>query len=49
MVFDWLKRSKSVPTPVANVSIDLHAPIIELDAVIKAYDTAAAICGAQRD
>jgi putative ABC transport system ATP-binding protein len=41
MVFDWLKRPKSVPTPVANVPIDLHAPIIELEAVIKAYDTAA--------
>jgi hypothetical protein len=41
MVFDWLKRPKSVTTPVADVPIDLHAPIIELDAVVKAYDTAA--------
>ena len=41
MVFDWLKRPKSRATPVADVAIDLHAPIIELDAVVKAYDTAA--------
>ncbi|MCX6015473.1 MAG: ABC transporter ATP-binding protein [Chloroflexales bacterium] len=41
MVFDWLKRPKSRAIPVADVVIDLHAPIIELDNVDKEYETAA--------